>query len=191
MIGGSGEKRTLRLVAQYADMCNVTRRPGDGRATSSTCCATHCDDVGRDPVRDHDDPPRHARAHRRRRRDRARHAGSCRDWPATSSTSSSPSASPTRSSREVERAHRRRARLPDLQHAALRPRHGRARPASCSPSDVRVACALVPATLAERLGYAPDAQAADRQLRRPRLVAARPTSRSTRRCATASRPARR
>ena len=24
MIGGGGEKRTLRLVAQYADQCNVT-----------------------------------------------------------------------------------------------------------------------------------------------------------------------
>ena len=49
MIGGSGEKRTLRLVAQYADMCNVSRRARDDRATSSTCCATHCKDVGRDP----------------------------------------------------------------------------------------------------------------------------------------------
>ena len=27
MIGGGGEKRTLRLVAQYADMCNVTGDP--------------------------------------------------------------------------------------------------------------------------------------------------------------------
>ena len=48
MIGGSGEKRTLRLVAQYADMCNVTGGPTTV-ATSSTCCARHCADVGRDP----------------------------------------------------------------------------------------------------------------------------------------------
>jgi len=28
MIGGGGEKRTLRLVALYADMCNVTGDAG-------------------------------------------------------------------------------------------------------------------------------------------------------------------
>ena len=48
MIGGSGERRTLRLVAQYADMCNVT----GGAATIAhklEVLRTHCADVGRDP----------------------------------------------------------------------------------------------------------------------------------------------
>ena len=29
MIGGSGEQKTLRLVARYADACNLFARPGD------------------------------------------------------------------------------------------------------------------------------------------------------------------
>ena len=49
LIGGSGERKTLRLVAQYADACNLFAADADdGRRTSSTCCARHCDDVGRD-----------------------------------------------------------------------------------------------------------------------------------------------
>jgi F420-dependent oxidoreductase-like protein len=49
MIGGGGERRTLRLVAQYADMCNVT----GGRATLAhklEILRGHCADVGRDPA---------------------------------------------------------------------------------------------------------------------------------------------
>jgi F420-dependent oxidoreductase-like protein len=49
MIGGGGEKRTLRLVAQYADQCNVT-----GSASILThkieVLHRHCADVGRDPA---------------------------------------------------------------------------------------------------------------------------------------------
>jgi F420-dependent oxidoreductase-like protein len=47
MIGGSGEKRTLKLVAQYADMCNIT---GDasGIAHKLDVLRAHCDAVGRD-----------------------------------------------------------------------------------------------------------------------------------------------
>src|ERR1700722_9084506 len=47
MIGGGGEKRTLRLVAQYADMCNVT---GDAAtlAHKVDVLRRHCADVGRD-----------------------------------------------------------------------------------------------------------------------------------------------
>jgi F420-dependent oxidoreductase-like protein len=46
MIGGSGEKRTLKLVAQYADMCNVT---GDaaGIRHKLDVLRAHCDTVGR------------------------------------------------------------------------------------------------------------------------------------------------
>jgi F420-dependent oxidoreductase-like protein len=49
MIGGSGEKRTLRLVAQYADMCNVG---GDVSTLKHKIdvLRRHCADVGRDPA---------------------------------------------------------------------------------------------------------------------------------------------
>jgi F420-dependent oxidoreductase-like protein len=49
MIGGGGEKRTLRLVAQYADKCNVT---GDLStfAHKIEVLHRHCADVGRDPA---------------------------------------------------------------------------------------------------------------------------------------------
>jgi F420-dependent oxidoreductase-like protein len=48
MIGGGGEKRTLRLVAQYADQCNVT---GDVAtlAHKIEVLRRHCAEVGRDP----------------------------------------------------------------------------------------------------------------------------------------------
>jgi F420-dependent oxidoreductase-like protein len=49
MIGGSGEKRTLRLVAQYADMCNVSGGPDTVRHKLDVL-RTHCADVGRDPA---------------------------------------------------------------------------------------------------------------------------------------------
>jgi alkanesulfonate monooxygenase len=47
MIGGSGEKKTLRLVAQYADACNI----GGGAEIAAhklDVLRRHCDDVGRD-----------------------------------------------------------------------------------------------------------------------------------------------
>jgi F420-dependent oxidoreductase-like protein len=49
MIGGGGEKRTLRLVARYADKCNVT---GDAAmfAHKIEVLHRHCDEVGRDPA---------------------------------------------------------------------------------------------------------------------------------------------
>ena len=49
MIGGSGEKRTLRLVAQYADMCNVSGGPA-AVAHKLDVLRGHCKDVGRDPA---------------------------------------------------------------------------------------------------------------------------------------------
>src|SRR5580700_10374190 len=49
MIGGGGEKRTLRLVARYADMCNVT---GDVStlARKIGVLRRHCAEAGRDPA---------------------------------------------------------------------------------------------------------------------------------------------
>jgi F420-dependent oxidoreductase-like protein len=47
MIGGGGEKRTLKLVAQYADMCNVTGGPRTLTHKLDVLRA-HCDTVGRD-----------------------------------------------------------------------------------------------------------------------------------------------
>jgi F420-dependent oxidoreductase-like protein len=49
MIGGGGEKRTLRLVAQYADKCNVTGNAAT-LAHKIEVLHRHCSDVGRDPA---------------------------------------------------------------------------------------------------------------------------------------------
>jgi F420-dependent oxidoreductase-like protein len=47
MIGGGGEKKTLRLVAQYADACNLFGGP-DIVAHKIDVLRRHCDAVGRD-----------------------------------------------------------------------------------------------------------------------------------------------
>ena len=47
MIGGSGERKTLRLVAQYADACNIFGGPAEV-AHKLDVLRRHCDDVGRD-----------------------------------------------------------------------------------------------------------------------------------------------
>jgi F420-dependent oxidoreductase-like protein len=49
MVGGGGEKRTLRLVAQYADACNVS---GDLETVRHKLDVLrgHCADLGRDPA---------------------------------------------------------------------------------------------------------------------------------------------
>jgi F420-dependent oxidoreductase-like protein len=48
LIGGSGERKTLRLVAQYADACNIF---GDVTeiAHKLDVLRRHCDTIGRDP----------------------------------------------------------------------------------------------------------------------------------------------
>ncbi len=48
MVGGGGEKKTLRLVAQYADACNVFGNP-EGIARKYEILRAHCEAVGRDP----------------------------------------------------------------------------------------------------------------------------------------------
>lgn len=50
MVGGSGEKKTLRLVAQYADACNVFATTPDEVAHKLEVLAGHCVDLGRDPA---------------------------------------------------------------------------------------------------------------------------------------------
>jgi F420-dependent oxidoreductase-like protein len=49
MIGGGGEKKTLRLVAQYADACNVFGSP-EMIARKYAILDEHCAAVGRDPA---------------------------------------------------------------------------------------------------------------------------------------------
>ena len=48
MIGGGGEKKTLRIVAQYADATNVFGTP-EGVARKYAILAEHCAAIGRDP----------------------------------------------------------------------------------------------------------------------------------------------
>ena len=50
LIGGGGEKKTLRLVARYADACNLFAASPDDVAHKLDVLARHCDDVGRDPA---------------------------------------------------------------------------------------------------------------------------------------------
>ena len=46
LIGGAGERKTLRLVAQYAQACNLF--PGPELEHKLDVLRRHCDDVGRD-----------------------------------------------------------------------------------------------------------------------------------------------
>ncbi|HEY4225885.1 MAG TPA: LLM class F420-dependent oxidoreductase [Pseudolysinimonas sp.] len=48
LIGGGGEKKTLRLVAQYADACNLFGADVETVAHKIDVLKRHCDDIGRD-----------------------------------------------------------------------------------------------------------------------------------------------
>lgn len=49
MVGGGGEQKTLRLVAQYADACHLFTREGyDGVAHKLDVLKGHCERLGRD-----------------------------------------------------------------------------------------------------------------------------------------------
>ena len=50
LIGGSGERKTHRLVAQYGDACNLFATTPDEVAHKLDVLKGHCDDVGRDPA---------------------------------------------------------------------------------------------------------------------------------------------
>ena len=49
VIGGGGEKKTLRTVARYADACNVSGTPEEVRHKFEVL-EQHCRDIGRDPA---------------------------------------------------------------------------------------------------------------------------------------------
>lgn len=51
LIGGMGEAKTLRLVARYADACNMFDIPDGGRTLKHklSVLAAHCEDAGRPP----------------------------------------------------------------------------------------------------------------------------------------------
>ncbi|ASO19753.1 F420-dependent oxidoreductase-like protein [Actinoalloteichus hoggarensis] len=48
LIGGGGERKTLRLVAQYGDACNLFSSSTDEVRHKLDVLRRHCDDVGRD-----------------------------------------------------------------------------------------------------------------------------------------------
>ena len=48
MIGGNGERRTLRLVARYGDACNFLVLEPDEIRAKLAVLRTHCEDLGRD-----------------------------------------------------------------------------------------------------------------------------------------------
>jgi F420-dependent oxidoreductase-like protein len=49
LIGGSGERKTLRMVAQYADGCNLFGDPARAKHLLGVL-GQHCENVGRDPA---------------------------------------------------------------------------------------------------------------------------------------------
>src|SRR6266849_2393734 len=48
LIGGGGEKVTLKLVAQYGDACNIGHLEPEATARKFEIMHTHCEEVGRD-----------------------------------------------------------------------------------------------------------------------------------------------
>ncbi len=50
LVGGSGERKTLRLVAQYADACNLFAPTPEVVAQKLEVLARHCDNESRDPA---------------------------------------------------------------------------------------------------------------------------------------------
>ena len=76
MIGGGGEKKTLRLVARYADACNVFATSPADVARKLDVLREHCAAEDRDYDADREDRPRGASGSGRRRRVRGRRGAS-------------------------------------------------------------------------------------------------------------------
>jgi F420-dependent oxidoreductase-like protein len=49
LVGGGGERKTLRLVARYADACNLFATDPQTVARKLEVLARHCEDIDRDP----------------------------------------------------------------------------------------------------------------------------------------------
>ena len=104
LIGGSGERKTLRLVAQYADACNIFG-DADEVAHKLDVLRGHCDEVGRDPneievtAMFRDLPPDATVGRRRARRRGARRASACRRSSPVPSATIPPAGSSRRSAR--------------------------------------------------------------------------------------------
>ena len=103
MIGGGGEQKTLRLVAQYAD-ATTSSATGPRIAHKYAVLREHCERLGRDLRRDRAvDPPgrrRRARTAAAARRRRPQSSTASASWPTpVPSTSSSASAASTTPSR--------------------------------------------------------------------------------------------
>jgi alkanesulfonate monooxygenase SsuD/methylene tetrahydromethanopterin reductase-like flavin-dependent oxidoreductase (luciferase family) len=52
LVGGMGERKTLRLVAEYADACNLFDIPDGGKTIRHKLdvLARHCEELDRDPA---------------------------------------------------------------------------------------------------------------------------------------------
>ena len=121
MIGGGGEKKTLRLVARYADATNVFGTP-EGVARKYAILADHCADIGRDPDEIERSTLQGIRISPRRRR---RHGN------------------PRSGRRPPGRVLRRRRPARHREHApAARPRRARARRPRRDPAPARPAVGL-------------------------------------------------
>ena len=111
LIGGSGEQKTLRLVAKYADACNLFGDDPDEIAHKLEVLDRHCDERGPRPRRDP--------AHRHRRATPSTTStGSYAGWrrsPPSASTRSGPARAPTtRSAASTEICERVLPRLAEI-----------------------------------------------------------------------------
>jgi len=124
MIGGSGERRTLKLVAQYADLCNIS---GDADSAAQARRAARALRAQRPrPCGGHDDTARVAVPHELARGD-FRNQGVHRVGRRSRSARRIQHRRGARDRRAGRGTDCRRSRHADLQPAVRRPRHRRSR----------------------------------------------------------------